>query len=102
MSLYYQDVQFTIGSTFRLGAAVWYPVNGQPWSPYEHYSANCEWIPLKISAASGSGMTSSKVEDVLSVVSIFVALVALSITLLLGWWVKTNSQRVGFHEVPNL
>ncbi|CAM6113121.1 unnamed protein product [Calypogeia fissa] len=97
-----QDVQFTIGSTFRLAAAVWYPVSGKAWSPFEHYSANCEWIPLKISVASGSIMTSSKVEDILSIVSIFVALTALGITLVLGWWVKTHSPRVGFQEVPNL
>lgn len=85
---------------------MWYPVKGEPWSPHEHYSANCDWIPLKLAAGSGSGsgsgLGSTKAVDVLALLSILVALAALGTTLVLGWWVKRNGPRVGFQEVPNL
>ncbi|KAG6556314.1 hypothetical protein Mapa_002256 [Marchantia paleacea] len=86
-----QDAQFTIGATHPMAAALWYPVGNVPWSAHEHYSANCDWIPLKILSAAGTGSeTISRVVDTLSILALFLALAALGTSFVVGWWVKTN------------
>ncbi|KAL3689205.1 hypothetical protein R1sor_015514 [Riccia sorocarpa] len=86
-----QDKQFTIGGIHGMAAALWYPVGNVPWSPHEHYSANCDWIPLKILSAAGpSSHTFTKVVDTLSILAVVLALAALGTTFAVGWWLKTN------------
>ncbi|KAH7365855.1 hypothetical protein KP509_18G049400 [Ceratopteris richardii] len=88
-----QDVQFTIGETHRFMAALWFPVNHVPWAGYQHYTANCDWIPLDVK----SSLESPKLEkvsssNVMGVITFLFSLGALIASATICW--KMRSKRL--------
>ncbi|XP_068642360.1 uncharacterized protein [Aristolochia californica] len=53
-----QDVHITIGQTNTMAVAFWYSMDGKSWSAFQHYSINCDWIPLDISSPSSASGSS--------------------------------------------
>lgn len=49
-----QDAQLRIGTSSKVSAALWYPVDGKPWHGSAHYSISCDWISLDIMAGSSN------------------------------------------------
>lgn len=78
-----QDIQFTIGEASKMSVAFWYPVDKTPWHGSGHYSVNCDWIPLDISA--GSSTSSSSLSggsgDIASAFSLLFSVVAICLSV---------------------
>eukprot|EP00250_Pteridium_aquilinum_P034121 c7097_g1_i1 orf=498-1595(-) len=88
-----QDVQFTIGSTHRFMAALWYPRNQVPWVGYEHYTANCDWIPLDVRpSADFTKLGQNKSLSIMSIFTLLFSLGALSTSVIVCW--QTRSRKL--------
>ncbi|KAJ7295588.1 hypothetical protein O6H91_01G029900 [Diphasiastrum complanatum] len=98
-----QDVQFTIGEVHRFAAAFWYPFNNMPWSPSQHYSVNCDWVPLEVVPASVKSSTgfSSQVVFSMSSFALVLALAALLTSVTIFFWVRT-SNKLRFASIDTL
>ncbi|PIA61053.1 hypothetical protein AQUCO_00300519v1 [Aquilegia coerulea] len=87
-----QDVQFAIGSSSKLAVAFWYPTDGKPWHGSGHYSINCDWISLDMSAGSSdlTKMASRSSWPAASAFSLLLSVVALCLSLFVGYAVSRN------------
>ncbi|KAF5200028.1 heme binding protein [Thalictrum thalictroides] len=87
-----QDVQFAIGSSSKLAVAFWYPIDGKPWYGSGHYSINCDWISLDMSAGSSvlTKMASRSSWPAASAFSLLLSVVALCLSLFVGYAVSRN------------
>ncbi|KAG9457829.1 hypothetical protein H6P81_002337 [Aristolochia fimbriata] len=94
-----QDVQFTIGQSNKIAVAFWYPVDGKPWSGFQHYSINCDWIPLDIfsppSPSGGSWNAALAFTLLLSVTS-------LCVSVFVGYWSTRTNKAVAFTPIDHL
>ncbi|XP_077218400.1 heme binding protein [Tasmannia lanceolata] len=90
-----QDIQFVIGQSSKVAVAFWYPVDGKLWSGSQHYSVNCDWLPLEISLPSSSSITkvsSRSSWDATSAFSLLLSVISFCMSVFVGYWVsKTKS-----------
>ncbi|ONK63586.1 uncharacterized protein A4U43_C07F16780 [Asparagus officinalis] len=95
MDRFQQDVQFVIGQLSKVGVAFWYPLDGKPWSGSQHYSANCDWMPLDIASPSGGSsysVGSKSSWDAATAFALLLSVVAFCVSVFVGYWVsRTNS-----------
>lgn len=83
-----QDVQFTIGNTHRFMAALWFPMNHVPWVGYQHYTANCDWIPLDVQPS--SKLNQSNPSNVMGIVTLLFSLGAFIASATVCWWTRSR------------
>ncbi|GJP52369.1 hypothetical protein CLOM_g11491 [Closterium sp. NIES-68] len=99
-----QDVQLSVGGTHRMGAAVWYPLDGTPWHGSQHFLASCDWLHLHLlpapapaagwqAAQAEQGGVSSTAAAALSGLSLLLALAAVFVSIVVGWWVRANARQ---------
>eukprot|EP00268_Persea_americana_P040562 TRINITY_DN4030_c0_g1_i1.p1 TRINITY_DN4030_c0_g1~~TRINITY_DN4030_c0_g1_i1.p1 ORF type:complete len:105 (+),score=19.32 TRINITY_DN4030_c0_g1_i1:1325-1639(+) len=99
-----QDAQFTIGQSSMVSVAFWFPVEGNPWSGSEHYSINCDWMPLDIispSTTSSMKLTSSRPWDAASAFSLLLSVVSFSLSVFVGYWVS-RSKAIRYTPIDDL
>lgn len=99
-----QDAQFTIGQSSKVSVAFWYPLEGNPWSGSQHYSINCDWVPLDIvspSSTSGMKATSRSSWDAASAFSLLLSVVSFCVSVFVGYWVS-RSKSVPFTPIDHL
>ncbi|XP_068663476.1 uncharacterized protein [Aristolochia californica] len=99
MDRFQQDVQFTIGQTNKVAVAFWYPMDGKSWSGFQHYSINCDWIPLDISSpssASGSSWNAALA------FALLLSVVSLCVSVFVGYWSSRTSKAVPFTPLDHL
>ncbi|CAN6469031.1 unnamed protein product [Victoria cruziana] len=104
MDHFQQDAQFTMGQTSKFAIAFWYPVDGKPWSGVQHYSANCDWIPLDItrpSTSSSTSLSSGHSEDALSIFTMLLSVAAFCVSVFIAYWIK-RSKAIPFTPIDHL
>ncbi|MBA0704298.1 hypothetical protein Golax_016566 [Gossypium laxum] len=99
-----QDVQFTIGGSSKMSVALWYPVDGNPWSGSGHYTINCDWVSFDI-ASGGSKLTksvkSSSSWDAASAFSLLFSVAALCVAVFVAYQVS-RPKNIPFTPMENL
>ncbi|PPD93560.1 hypothetical protein GOBAR_DD09511 [Gossypium barbadense] len=99
-----QDVQFTIGGSSKMSVALWYPVDGNPWSGSGHYTINCDWVSFDI-ASGGSKLTksakSSSSWDAASAFSLLFSVAALCVAIFVAYQVS-RPKNIPFTPMENL
>ncbi|KAL5996445.1 hypothetical protein ACLOJK_026523 [Asimina triloba] len=99
------DAQFAIGQSSKMAVALWYPIDGTPWSGYQHYSVNCDWLTLEFSSSSNSismTRTSSRSSwDAASAFSLLLSVVSFCIAVFVAYWVS-RSKAVPFTPIDRL
>lgn len=99
-----QDVQFTIGQPSKVAVAFWYPVEGNPWRGSQHYSINCEWVPLDIVSPSNTYATkvrSGNPWDAANAFSLLLSVVAFCISVFVGYRVS-KAKAIPFTPIDHL
>lgn len=96
MDRFQQDVQFVIGQPSKVAVAFWYPIDGKLWSGSQHYSANCDWMPLDIALPSSTSYRASSSKssswDAATAFALLLSVVAFCVSFFVGYWVsKTKS-----------
>lgn len=99
-----QDVQFTIGGSSKMSVALWYPVDGNPWTGSGHYTINCDWVLFDI-ASGGSKLTesakSSSSWDAASAFSLLFSVAALCVAIFVVYQVS-RPKNIPFTPMENL
>ncbi|KMZ69661.1 Heme binding protein [Zostera marina] len=86
-----QDVQFAIGKEGKLSVAFWYPVNGVGWRGHQHYTVSCDWLPFKISPASGNSPSEEK-WDATTGFTLVLSILSIGLSVCIGFFsFKTRS-----------
>ena len=94
----FQDAEFSIGSSAKMGVAFWYPIDSQPWDGAQHFIISCDWVPLDINPAGWSYTTtgqqlSSTTVAAISGLALLLSLAAVMVVIVVGWWVRANSRQ---------
>jgi len=95
-----QDAQFTIGSPHGMAVALWYPVGGAQWQPYQHYSGSCDWLQLEVVPAGSRSSSTDKAGSALGTVALLISLASLAVAVAVGWWVRQSS-RISFNPISS-
>lgn len=86
-----------------MAVAFWYPVDGNPWHGAQHYSINCEWLPLDIVESSGilSRPDSRSSWDYTTAFSLLLSVISLCVSVFVGYWVS-RIRNVPFTPIDRL
>lgn len=100
-----QDAQFTIGQPSKMAVAFWYPTDGKPWSNSEHYSASCDWLVLDIQPsfeAAHYRPAPNRSWDAATAFALLLSVVAIGISIFVGYLVSKNKNTVQFTPLERI
>lgn len=102
-----QDVQFRIGASSKMSVALWYPVDGNPWVGYGHYTINCDWVSMDIgsggSMLNNSAPSNSSSWDLSSAFALLLSVAALCIAIFVAYRYQVSTRNsVPFTPIGNL
>ncbi|KAL1535038.1 hypothetical protein AAHA92_31139 [Salvia divinorum] len=101
MDLLQQDAQFSIGQSSKFSAALWYPGDGNPWHGSAHYTVSCDWVALDVVR----GYSTHKEVgswDAASAFAFVISVVALAVSVFVGYLLVSKSKSIDFTPIDRL
>lgn len=104
MDLLQQDAQFSIGQSSKFSAAFWYPGDGNPWHGSGHYTVSCDWVPVDVvrgyytQGKAGSGNS----WDAANAFAFVLSVVALAVSIFVGYLLVSKSKSIPFTPIDRL
>ncbi|XP_011079537.1 uncharacterized protein LOC105163032 [Sesamum indicum] len=96
-----QDVQFTIGKSSKMSAALWYPMFGRRWHGSAHYSISCDWILLDF-ISGGSEPNNGSPWNVATAFSLLFSVLAFCMTVFIVHRLSRINRTGNFVPMDNL
>lgn len=95
-----QDAQFTIGKSSKFSAALWYPIDGNPWHGSGHYTVSCDWVAMDVAPAGYyKEAVSGRSWDAAAAFGFVVSLVALVVSIFVGYLVVSKTKAISFSQI---
>lgn len=99
-----QDAQFSIGQSSKFSAAFWYPGDGNSWHGSGHYTVSCDWVPVDVvrgyytQGKEGSGNS----WDAANAFAFVLSVVALAVSIFVGYLLVSKSKTIPFTPIDRL
>ncbi|KAG6406293.1 hypothetical protein SASPL_133893 [Salvia splendens] len=101
MDLLQRDAQFSIGQSSKFSAALWYPGDGNPWHGSAHYTVSCDWVAMDVVR----GYSTHKEVgswDAASAFAFVISVVALAVSIFVGYLLVSKSKSIDFTPIDRL